>query len=155
MLQRVKQFLDDFRAIRLDLDALTPKLKTETALLRHLLGSIDLKDLKPIELLKEGERKEFVASLAVAYPKIERVINQLIDEQKDAGYTLDGDSMFVKGTMNGLFLALEKFQTLHGEHLENTAPKEQFDHFATLPELLERYSRPVGLPSNTQGEKVD
>lgn len=159
MLKRLKQFLFvDLEAIKTDLAILVSRKKevaTDASLMRHLLGSIDLKDVKPVGELKEGERRDFAASIAIVYPKLHRILKPMIDEQKDFALTNDGDPQFCKGTINGFYLVLEAFEAWRSEHIENTTPRESFDKYATLPELLERYARPTGIPSQTPGEKVD
>lgn len=156
MLKRVRQFFAiDLPEIKTNLALLVARKKddaTDVKLMRHLLGSIH-PEVIAIEDMKEGERKEFVATMAIAFPQIEQVIRPLIDEQKDAGYTLDGDTKFIKGTMNGIFIVLEAFESLVAEHMENTKPPEEFDKHASLPELLERVSRASGTPTTTQGER--
>lgn len=157
MLEKLRQFFAiDLPEIKTNLALLVARKKEEASdvkLMRHLLGSMDLSDVKPIEGLTDGTRRDFAASIAIVFPKIERIIKPLIDEQKDAGYTLEGDTKFIKGTMNGIYLVLEAFETLRDEHLENTKPKEDFDPHASLPELLERFSRPSGAVITD--EKVD
>lgn len=158
MFAKLNRFFSvDLPEIKTNLAILVSRKKedsTSVKLMRHLLGSVDLSDVKPIQTMKEGERRDFAASIAIVFPKIQRVIKPLIDEQKDAGYTLEGDTQFIKGTMNGIYLVLEAFENLKDEHVEDTKPKEDFDPHASLPELLERFSRPSGLPATTN-EKVE
>lgn len=153
MLERVKQFFADFHSMKAAIEKMTQP--SDSALLRHLLGSIDLSDVKPLGELKDGERRDFAASIAIVYGKLHRILKPLIEDQKEFALTHDGDIMFSKGTINGLYLVLEEFERWRGEHLDNTAPPPAFDKYATLPELLERYARPTGIPSQTPGEKVD
>lgn len=153
MLARVKQFFSDFYSMKTAIDKMA-KPVSDSALMRHLLGSIDLSDVPTVDL-KEGERKDFAASIAIVYPKLHRILKPMIEEQKEFALTNDGDITFSKGTINGMYLVLEAFEAWRGEHIENTKPKEIFDKHATLPELLERFARPTGKPSYTPGEKVD
>lgn len=147
MLAKLKQFLfEDLAEIKANLQLLVSRKKqesTDALLMRHLLGSVDLKDLKPLDF-KEGERKDFAASIAIVTPKALRIFKDIADTQKEYALTHDGDPMFAKGTINGVYLCLEAFEAWRGEHLENTKPKEDFDPHATLPELLERVSRASG-----------
>lgn len=156
MLKRIKGFFDkDVPEIKAQLSLLTAPRKEEStnaALMRHLLGSIDLSDVKALPF-KDAERKDFAATIGIAYPKMERVINQLIAEHKDFALTHDGDRVFQEGTLNGFYIALEAFQEWRDEHQENTKPKEDFDPHTTLPELLERVSRAAGFPTNPHEER--
>src|SRR5947209_7693680 len=94
MLAKLKHFFEvDLPEIKTHLAVLVARKHEEAndvKLMRHLLGSIDLSDVKPIDMLQQGERRDFAASIAIVFPKIERVIKPLIEEQKDAGYTLEG-----------------------------------------------------------------
>jgi hypothetical protein len=152
MLAALRKFLfADLEEIKTDLKILVSRKKqesTDALLMRHLLGSIDLKDLKPLDFKEneQGLRKDFAASIAIVTPKAERIFKDLIDAQKEYALTHDSDPMFAKGTINGIFLCLDQFQAWRSEHLENTKPKEDFDPHATLPELLERVSRASGGP---------
>jgi len=153
MLKRIRQFFEnDVPVIKAQLSILVSSREKESAdtkLMRHLLGSIDLSDVKPLPF-KEGERKDFAASIAIVYPKLERIMNVLITEHKDFALTHDGDTVFQKGTLNGFYLALEAFEEWKSEHLENTRPPESFDPHLTLPELLERVSRSAGFPDSPE-----
>lgn len=152
MLAKLKQFLfADLPEIKANLQILISREKqesTDAVLMRHLLGSVDLKDLKPLDF-KEGERKDFAASIAIVTPKALRIFKDIAETQKEYALTHDGDPMFAKGTINGIYLCLEAFEGWKSEHLENTKPKEDFDPHATLPELLERVSRASGGPYRT------
>jgi hypothetical protein len=149
MLAALRKFLfADLQEIKTNLQILVSRKKqesTDALLMRHLLGSIDLSDVKPLDF-KEGERKDFAASIAIVTPKAQRIFKDLADTQKEYALTHDGDPMFAKGTINGIYLCLEAFEGWKSEHLENTKPKEDFDRHATLPELLERVSRASGGP---------
>ena len=124
-MQKLKQFFKDFEDVKATVNLIFEKQKETTdikdvILMRHLFGSIDLSDVKPIEELKEQERKDFAASIAIVFPKLLRTIKPIIEAQKDAGYTIEGNATFIKGTMNGIYLVLEAFETVErrafGEH---------------------------------------
>jgi hypothetical protein len=155
MLKRIKAFFTvDVPFITETLKALRDREPNDVALMRHLLGSIDLVDMQPISNMRPQQRKDFAARIEVAHRDIKRIVNQIIVDQKEFAFTQDGDFMFTKGTVNGLYLVLDALEEWHNEHLENSKPREDFDPHATLPELLERISRASGIP-DPETLKVD
>lgn len=111
---------------------------TTTDLLRHQLGSINLKDVRDKKELTENERKNYVANVAASFKLIESDIKELIIAQEEfiATQATSWDQVLVgRGSINGLYLLLEKYEKAFLEHQDNIKPKDEFNPHAIIPEL--------------------
>ena len=107
-----------------------PSLKA----IRHILSSIDLSDLKEVEMT-EAELKAYWSTISVVFSTLEKDIKGMIHEQllfannnADDWYQV----VFARGTMNGMMLLLEKWRTAHNDHI--TTPKDEINN-EIFPEL--------------------
>lgn len=105
---------------------------------RHHLGSINLKDLKDAREWSEGERKNHFAELGVMVSKKSFAIE--IDNLRETQAYFCAEQAqdvrqldFARGTINGITLVKERFEQLAGEHYQQTKPKEDYDVHAVLP----------------------
>jgi len=152
MLKKLRQFFIDFYDLKELLEnQFALQSNVEVKLLRHLLGSIDLSDIKEEELVGE-DRTQMLGRIILVYPDLERMIKKFIRDQETFAMTESNDLSFPRGTVNGLSLILEELQVLRDEYKELTKPKEEFDEHKVLASLLEETSR-VGIkPGETKGE---
>lgn len=120
-------------------------VKTETVVrdvnvVRHALGSINLKDIKDMRDWTESDRKNHLAEIGVITAK--RAFKLEIDALKEAQvYYMAAEvsanpklAEFSGGTLNGIELVRERFEQLAGEHYQKTKPKEVYDPYGTLPD---------------------
>lgn len=107
---------------------------TSTALLRHLLSSIDLEDVRGThEPSDPNERKEYVSRLASNFDLTQKVIKRFIASQEEflarGGAVYHGDELkqtvFARGTINGLFLILDSLKDAYDEHMRNITSKPE------------------------------
>jgi hypothetical protein len=85
------------------------------------------------------ERKNYVADVSVVFEKVLKPkIEKLIFQQKEyiASKGLKDEFEFDRGTMNGILTVFEEFERDHLEHLDNVKPKEEFDKYEVMNELL-------------------
>ena len=106
--------------------------------IRHRLGSIDLMEDKEREMTST-QRKVYLQRIATFFPKgIEKDIKSMIAEQlKFMGQQSQNIEQFwfARGTVNGLFLLLEKYERLYEEYIESHKPKEKIDKTNLFPEV--------------------
>ncbi len=99
--------------------------------LRHQLSSIDLIDVKTREMTPT-QRRSYLQKIATFYPKgIEQDIKELIAEQLifmgQHSQNIE-QFWFARGTINGLFLLMEKYERLFLEYQELVKPKSKIDN---------------------------
>jgi len=98
-------------------------------LLRHQLGSIDLKDIEEKEM-SEVETKEYNAAISAVFPRLEKEIKKFLQDQLLFMATNGVDMeqiQFARGTFNGLNLLLQHWKQAHIEHTSKIGEKEDFD----------------------------
>lgn len=121
------------------LSKLSEKKITDVALMRELLGSIKLSDLEDKEMT-ENERKEYCASISAVYPRIEKDIKKFLQSQIEWTVTKAEDwkqTIFGRGTFNGMDLLLNHWSKANEEHLERLKPQVKFDKHSPLGEIEE------------------
>lgn len=101
------------------------------ALMRELLGSIDTtEDVNP-EVFNNRAG-------AIFKDVVEPKLNQMAHEQErfTAAEAANWEqTLFGRGTLNGIELVREEFEKAYGVYLQSTQPKEQFDERNQLPEI--------------------
>lgn len=110
------------------------------ALMRHLLGSIDLSDIEEDKEMSEGERKEYCATISAVFPRLEKEIKKFLHAQLmfSANQAEDWDKVvFGRGTYNGIDLLYQHWKTAHVEHTAKGKPKEEFDKHSPIGEVSE------------------
>ena len=108
-------------------------------IVRHQLGSINLKDMQEPDKMEIGERKQYVSEIALITMKkpFRNEIDLLRHAQAFFMAELAQDMRqldFGRGTMNGITLVLERFEALATEHLKNTEPAGDIDKNAPIEE---------------------
>lgn len=101
-------------------------------LTRHALGSIDLSDLDDQKELSEAEQKEYCASIAAVFPRLEQDIkrfmyNQLLFSAKEAANW--EQVIFSRGVLDGFSMLLEYWQGAHNEYLAWNQDKKFNKHY--------------------------
>ena len=112
------------------------KPKSDVALMRHLLGSIDLSDIK--DEMSESERREYCASIFAIYPRLEKDIKKFLFMQLEESLAKAENweqVIFGKGTFNGMAFLLERWKQVQAEHIENSKVKEKFDENTPIGEI--------------------
>lgn len=99
-----------------------------TALMRHMLGSIDLSDVEEKEMT-ENERKEYCASISAVWPRLEKDIKMF--EYMQLMYSVNQaetweKTIFGRGTFNGMDILFNHWKKASDEHQERLKP-EIFD----------------------------
>lgn len=134
-----------FLKSRLESPRYTSLEDAAVTLTRHLLNSIDLEDARPKVTMTPEERKEYVARMASNFDLMDRFLKRLIIAQEEAmarGSAELSDvsrdpvqqTMFGRGTMNGLMLIHEELEGYYKEHLANIEPTPPFDRTKLFPE---------------------
>lgn len=116
------------------------KKEATLALMRHLLGSIDLSDIedKPYRKdMSEAERREYCSVIFAAFPRLEKDIKEFMYDQLMFA-NLEAEDMLqvalARGTFNGLDLLLNHWKKASIEF--QAKPKEGTDNPNNpLPEL--------------------
>lgn len=105
-------------------------------LLKHQLGSVDLKDLPEAEM-SETERKAYCSSISGIYPRLEKDMDKLLHSQL-MFISNNAENweqvIFGRGTFNGIFLLRDMWKKAHEEHINNMKPEEEFDKNKLMPE---------------------
>ena len=104
--------------------------KDSLILQRHLLGSIDLSDIKDEEMT-EAERRDYCAAISAVFPRIEKDIKKLLYAQLmySSNQAEDWEKViFGRGTFNGLAILLESWRQANSEHLKRTIPEDFNKH---------------------------
>ena len=87
-------------------------------LIRHQLGSIDLKDIEDKEM-SESEAKDYNASISAIFPRLEKDMKKFLYEQlmfmanKADNWN---QVIFSRGTFNGIDLLLNHWKQAHTAH---------------------------------------
>lgn len=105
------------------------------ALQRNLLASIDLSDTE--DELSETDRRAYCAAIFAVFPRLEKDIKKLLNEQLlfSANQADTWEKViFGRGTFNGMALLLEKWKEASAEHIANSKT-EEFDKTNSLPEI--------------------
>ncbi len=108
------------------------------ALMRNLLGSIDLSDVEVEEEMTETERDGYCAQVFAVFPIIEKDIKKMLYQQLlfSSNNAETWEQVLVsRGTCNGLYLLLEKWKKATAEYEDKHKGKEDFDKNNSLPEL--------------------
>jgi hypothetical protein len=98
---------------------------------RNLLGSIELSDVRDVELT-ENEIKERNASIAISFRYIEPAIKKLlIAQQEFMANQCENEQqlLFSRGSINGLTLALEEMKSYKEAHEDENKVPEKFNKF--------------------------
>ena len=131
---KATQFVDE----KSEYDICEDELDTLT-LLKHQLGSIDLKDLEMGDM-SESERKEYVASINAIYPRLEKDTKKMLHEQLMFMST-EAENwdqiIFGRGTFNGIDLLLNHWKKASNEHEERLKPEDKFDRHELMPKIDE------------------
>lgn len=111
-------------------------MKESLELQRHILGSVDLVDLVDT-LESEQERKDYCAAIFAVYPRIEKDLKRFMHTQllfSSMQAETWEQTLFGRGTFNGLSLVLEHWRKAQAEHIESVTP-EPFDKTMPLSEV--------------------
>jgi len=111
--------------------------KKAVALIRHLLGSVDLDDIELNDMAPD-ERKEYVGKATAAYQgTIKQEGKRLLKAQEEfvARQAEPFNLLFARGTVNGITLFMEIYEDMQIEHRENNKQPEKFNARAMFPEL--------------------
>lgn len=103
--------------------------KSATLLNREQLGSISLNEMRDKDL-SENEIKERNAKISSDFKILEQTIKILLIAQEEFMANQcenEKQLLFGRGTVNGLSLLLDEFQSFKGQHDELTKPKEGFN----------------------------
>jgi hypothetical protein len=123
MIKRINKFFNDFYDLKARIEAFFEP-NTEVSLMRRILGSIDSRS--DFQEPAGSERKEFIGRVETVFEDVDKVFKAMVDDQKDLMAHEAIDVSFARGTMNGIELAREKFESWHGEYIESkkkeTAP---------------------------------
>lgn len=114
---------------------------------RNFLGSIDRADVHYVKGMTESEMKEHRSGMSNIYTNVvfKRELDAIADTQV---YWLaekaDGDrqSLFGKGTLNGIQLVKERFEAAHGEVMTANKPKEKSEDPLEKYGILGEFSTP-------------
>ena len=127
------------------LDSLYKSFDTDdVALLRYLLGSINLEDVRKKESeMAPDDRKAYVTRLASNWDLIEKIIKKLLVAQEEymsrGGEAYNGDEVkqivFGRGTINGLFLVHEILKEAFDEFIGTIKPPEPYDKSKLFPDV--------------------
>ncbi len=144
-----KFFGDTIRSTALELKLLNSKLDMighsikagplDVKLIRHKMGSIDLSDMREDQTMTESERQSYCASISAVFPRLERDIKRFMYKQLEWNVTQAENwqqTVFGRGTFNGLDLLLEQWRQAHNEHQELLKPKS-FDQYKPTADLEE------------------
>lgn len=95
---------------------------------RHTLGSIDLKDISDPDEMDEASYNEHLARVVQLYEVFEKEARWIMKLQHDFWFTNSNSweqTMFGRGTSNGIQLILDRFQLLKDKHLQKTTKVEE------------------------------
>jgi len=106
---------------------------------RHYIASIGVEDFDEyLTTLSEQEKKDYEAEASVIFKNkvFQRELKHL--ESLQARYVAAEcenweRNLVGRGTMNGIGLILDRFETLNARHLENTKPPEGSDPHGLMP----------------------
>lgn len=118
------------------------------SLMRHILGSLDLSDVRMLKPMEGDELKQWNARLASNFDLTERLYKRLVAEQEDAiasgneqlSTLFPGNEVkqivFGRGTINGLALFYEALKEAAVAHHEASLPPDKpSDIRKMFPEL--------------------
>ena len=146
MIRKVRDYFKrkdrEFEVLNAKLDLIKKTLEPESslALMRNMLGSIDLSDVDTKEEMSENERREYCAVISGVFPRLERDIKIFLQHQLEFSANEAGDwgqVLFGRGTFNGIDLLLEHWRTAHNEHLERIKGQKDFEKHSPIGELEE------------------
>ncbi len=107
---------------------------------RHVLGSIDLKDI-PDPDMDENDRRAYVQTVYSVYGNmIKKECDLLAQAQIEFGVqnaTGDVAMAFTRGTLNGIYLVQQRFEDMVKEHQELDKKPEPFDPQKMFPALYD------------------
>src|SRR3989304_1853024 len=104
--------------------------------MRHILGSIDLKDVE--EEMTESDRKDYCAAISAVFPRLEKDIKRFLHAQlMYASNQAENweQVIFGRGTFNGMALLLEYWKQINNKHISDTKEKESFDKHKIINEI--------------------
>jgi len=132
--------VDEIRKLNQHIEQLQKDLTPlSVSLIRHLLGTVDLKDVRGKETeMSPEERKNYVARLSSNWDIVEKKIMRLIVAQEEymARMTENQEQLMLgRGTINGLFLIHEELEQAFKEHMLNSSPVESFDKRKLFSEI--------------------
>lgn len=110
---------------------------TTADFIRHKLGSIDLEDVRDT-IMTEQEQQEYNAAISVSFSFIQKTIKKFIinQEQFMGRQAKDVNQLdFGRGTINGLLLLLEEFESADKNHKIANTPKEKPDQSTYFPNV--------------------
>ncbi len=98
-------------------------------LVRHQLGSIDLKDFESFLPKNESERKAYVQYIASGYKGyLDPTFKKLVQTQLEfiGKEATDWEKViFARGTLNGISLIFEEFEKCFAEHIQDIMDHNQ------------------------------
>ncbi len=107
---------------------------------RHVLGSIDLKDI-PDPDMDENDRRAYVQTVYSVYGNmIKKECDLLAQAQIEFGMknAIDHTAItFSRGTLNGIYIVLERFEELVAEYAEVSKKPGKFDPHKMFPALYD------------------
>lgn len=112
-----------------------PPIDPSLDLIRRTCGSISVRDL--LADITELEHLRSEASTIASKPLFKEELERMIAKQLEwmNMETANWEQViFGRGTVNGIRLILEHFETLHNDHVAATKPPETFDRFNPMPE---------------------
>lgn len=124
-------------------------ISVSALLMRKLLGSISLEDVKTRPAMQDQDRRQYEQGVAAFFPHILKpTIDRLVaaqeqlmargsQEQRYVGIISPSDQvLFGRGTINGIELVLEEFNEAYQAHIaELTKRGEKFDPRKLFPEI--------------------
>lgn len=102
------------------------KVEPTIKLQRHLLASIDLSDVEDEKEQTEAEHRAYNAAIFAVWPRLEKDLKKMMHTQLLFSSNVAEDWMqtiFGRGTFNGLSLPFEKWRLASNEH--EAASKEK------------------------------
>ena len=124
--------LDIVVGINQSLNELRKKQKEEAPAIltvaRHTLGSIDLKDITDPDGIDEADYTEYMARAVQFYDFFEKEAKWMMKLQHDYWFTSSENweqTMFGRGTTNGIQLMLDRFSKLSNEYTARTTKEKE------------------------------
>ena len=111
--------------------------ETNLDLMRHLLGSIDLSDIKDEEM-NESERKEYIAVISGVFPRLEKDIKKFLYAQLmfSSNNAENWEQViFGRGAFNGMDLLLNHWKKAYNEQMGEQVPDEKVDENNPISEI--------------------
>ncbi len=138
----VKDAIADIPNFKITVDYEDSEFNRDAArIIRHILGSIDLSDVRNIKPKTEEEQRNYDARMASVFFDTGKTADKLIVAQEEhIGMEVMNQEqlMFARGTINGIKLLRDEFEDAKDRHVaRNTESHQKFDARELFPELNE------------------